>query len=276
VNKSFAVIMDWCNLMSNPSWVIDDNSNVDPDMLTSDVGQIIVKKAGSVVERVAAPPVPPQLFEIYHTLMELADTQSGVHDVTQGRKPTGVTAAQAIETLQEAAQTRIRLKERNLLVSLQRLGRLVISRMLQYYTEPRVIMLTGRDDMVGKWPSYIRFYVEQTEDDMYRPVSQNIKWDESANAYVEEPAKEGEYSAGDFELDVTSGTSLPFIKEQRSNQAIRLFENQAIDRQALLDTLEWPDKDTLMQRMTEDEAKKKEAVAAQGGGQPPPAQGAPA
>ena len=263
INKSFAVIMDWCNLMSNPSWVIDDTSNVDPEMLTSDVGQIIIKKAGSQVERQQAPPVPPQLFEMYHTLMELADTQSGVHEVTQGRKPTGITAAQAIETLQEAAQTRIRLKERNLLVSLQRLGRLVISRMLQYYTEPRVIALTGRDDMVGKWPTYIRFYVEQSEDDMYRPVSQKIAYDEAAEEYVTQPAKEGEYSMGDFELDVTSGTSLPFIKEQRSQQAIRLFENQAIDQQALLDVLEFPEKDTILQRMTEKAAQAQEQAPPQ-------------
>jgi len=261
INKVFAVIMDWCNTMSNPSWVVDDTSNVDPDMLTSDVGQIIMKKAGTQVERQAAPPVPPQLFEMYHTLMSLADTQSGVHEVTQGRKPTGITAAQAIETLQEAAQTRIRLKERNLLVSLQRLGRLIISRMLQYYTEPRVIALTGRDDMVGKWPTYIRWYVEQTDDDMYRPVSQRSAYDEESGGYVDEPPVTGEYSAGEFELDVTSGTSLPFIKEQRSSQAIQLFQAQAIDQQALLDVLEFPEKDSILQRMQEKAAQSQQAEA---------------
>ena len=271
INKSFGVIMDWCNKMSNPSWVLDDDSGVDPDMLTSDVGQIIVKKKGTTVDRMGAPPIPSQLFEIYHTLMELADTQSGVHEVTQGRKPAGVTAGVAIETLQEAAQTRIRLKERNLLVSLNRLGRLIISRMLQFYDEPRVIRLTGRNDMVGDWPSYIRFYIEQGEDGQFRPVSQRIEYDEMVGDYVDGPAEEGIESVGEFELDVTSGTSLPFVKEQRSQQAIRLFEAQAIDQQALLDVLEFPEKDNIIQRMTESQAAAAEAMPPPGPeGAPPP------
>lgn len=275
INKSFAVIMDWCNLMSNPSWVVDNDSGVDPDMLTSDVGQIIVKKAGSQVDRQPAPPVPPQLFEMYHTLTQLADTQSGVHEITQGRKPTGITAAQAIETLQQAAHTKIRLKERNLLVSLQRLGRLVVSRMLQYYTEPRVIRLTGRDDMVGNWPTYVRWYVEQNEEGMYRPISQVTSYDEQTESYVEQPAVEGEYTAGEFELDVTSGTSLPYIKEQRGQQAIRLYEREAIDQEALLEVLDFPGKEEILQRMNEQKRLQAEAEAQGPPPQGPPPQGPP-
>lgn len=253
INKAFATIIDWANLMSNPTWVVDSNSGVDPEMITSAVGQVIVKKPDTEVRREPAPPIPPQMFELYHTLMSLADVQSGVHEVTQGRKPTGITAAQAIETLQEAAQTRIRLTERNMLASLIRLGRLIISRMLQYYTEPRVIRLTGRDDMKGIWPKYIKFYVEQEETKdgewNYKPVSQEITYDEATDSYVEGQTVEGQATIGDFELDVTSGTSLPFIKQQRSEQAMRLYDQKAIDQQALLDVLDFPEKDQIIQRM---------------------------
>ena len=46
------------------------------------------------------------------TLMQMTDTVSGVHDITQGRNPSGVTASRAIQQLQEASQQIIRAKER--------------------------------------------------------------------------------------------------------------------------------------------------------------------
>ena len=45
-------------------------------------------------------------------MMQLTDSISGVHDITQGRNPSGVTAAKAISALQEASQQIIRAKER--------------------------------------------------------------------------------------------------------------------------------------------------------------------
>ena len=46
------------------------------------------------------------------SMIQLADTVSGVHDITQGRNPSGVTASRAIQQLQEASQQVIRAKER--------------------------------------------------------------------------------------------------------------------------------------------------------------------
>ena len=138
--------------------------------------------------------------------------------------------------------------------SLHRLGMLIISRILQYYSEPRIIELTGRDDHAGSWPTYVKFYVEQIDengDTKYRPVTQEVKYDEETDSYVEGETKEGNATVGQFELDITTGTSLPFIKQQRSQQAIQLWQTQAIDQKALLDVLDFPEKDAILQRMEE-------------------------
>jgi len=278
MNKVFATIVDWSNKMTNPTWVVDADSGVDPDMLSNEVGAIITKMPNTTVARQDAPGIPPQMFEMYHTIMQLLDTQSGIHEVTQGRRPTGITAAEAIEELQQAAQTRIRLAERNLEVSLYRLGQLVISRMLQFYSEPRVIRLTGREDMTGIYPSYVEFFFESMQDeetgeDLIRPVSTPIEYDEATNGYIRGDTSEGTPTVGQFELDVTTGMSLPYQKEKLGQQAMRLYENQAIDREALLDVLEFPEREEIMRRAEEKEQAAQEQQAAQQ--QPPPA-GAPA
>ncbi|KKL13020.1 hypothetical protein LCGC14_2529930, partial [marine sediment metagenome] len=53
---------------------------------------------------------PPYMQTIPVMFADFINTVSGVHDVSQGRKPGQVTAALAIEKLQEAAQSRVRFK----------------------------------------------------------------------------------------------------------------------------------------------------------------------
>jgi len=67
--------------------------------------------------------------------------------------------------------------------------------------------------------------------------------------------------------------SLPYQKEKLGQQAMRLYENQAIDREALLDVLEFPEREEIIRRAEEKEQAAQEQQAAQQ--QPPPA-GAPA
>lgn len=56
------------------------------------------------------PSIPASTFQFVNLTMELTDVVTGVHDVMQGKNPTGITAASAIQALQEAAQARVRFK----------------------------------------------------------------------------------------------------------------------------------------------------------------------
>jgi hypothetical protein len=253
LNKVLANITDCFTMMGNPTWIIDTNSGVDPEMITNIVGQIITKNPGSEVRREQAPPMPAYIMNFYIELQKLIDQISGMHDITQGRKPTGVTAAEAISELQEAAQTRIRLKERNLQSSLTQLGHLVINTMMQYYTVPRVARITKNT----KWPEFFEFYFKNTEDQGLQYIKKTYEFNEEQKKYISsEDWLESGYSKGDFDIDVKSGTSLPFMREKRSQLALRLYNaaKPAIDQQDLLDKLEWPKKDETIRRMKEEQA----------------------
>ena len=64
------------------------------------------------IERLPAGNISQSTLPMAQTLMQMTDTVSGVHDITQGRNPSGVTASRAIAQLQEASQQIIRTKER--------------------------------------------------------------------------------------------------------------------------------------------------------------------
>ena len=64
------------------------------------------------VNRLPAGGISQASLPMAQSLIQLADSVSGVHDITQGRNPSGVTSGTAISQLQEASQQVIRTKER--------------------------------------------------------------------------------------------------------------------------------------------------------------------
>tara|TARA_R100001129_G_scaffold24878_1_gene16168 strand:- start:483 stop:2231 length:1749 start_codon:yes stop_codon:yes gene_type:complete len=64
------------------------------------------------INRLPAGDISTSTLPLAQNLMSIGDQVSGVHDITQGRNPSGVTAGRAIAQLQEASQQIIRTKER--------------------------------------------------------------------------------------------------------------------------------------------------------------------
>jgi len=151
ITKTNNNIGDYMNFTGNPVWLIPEDSGVNPNNITNAMGLIIPYEGESEPKRLIPPALPAYYFQYLDTLQRWGETISGIQDVSQGRKPKGVTAAQAIETLQEAAQTRIRLKERNMNSTLGQLGKLMIGLIMQFYKEPRVVRITGEG---SKWPEF--------------------------------------------------------------------------------------------------------------------------
>ena len=270
INKVLAVIMDHATLMNNTPWLVDASTGIDTNMLTNGVGQIITATGAGRCERLSPPEIPANMFRLYQLLFQLADYETGVHDETRGRKPTGVTANSAIQTLQEASQTRIRLKDRNLECALTQLGYLVISTMLQNYRLPRIVKITGQ----GANPKFFEIFIDKTADGYvyhqlkYNSVEELNSDGTTTTRYVPESQwTVSKPSRGLFDISVTSGTSLPYAKDKRASMALTLFDKKLIDQKEVLTAVDWPRKEEVMQRMTKDA---QNAAAAQAAAQAPP------
>ena len=100
----------------NPAIVMSKSlAKVSGNRPTDKPGQIFYTNGPhESINRLPAGNISATTLPMANTLMQMTDVVSGVHDITQGRNPSGVTASRAIAQLQEASQQIIRTKEREI------------------------------------------------------------------------------------------------------------------------------------------------------------------
>ena len=138
-NDLYNQVIDNAKHTANMQWVIDKNAGIPKGELTNRPGLIVRKNPGSEVRRDSPPSMPMYVQQMIETLKGDIETISGVHDVTRGQTPTGVQSASAIQALQEAAQTRVRLKVTLHDNSLGVLGTEWVERISQFWKFDRTI-----------------------------------------------------------------------------------------------------------------------------------------
>lgn len=239
VNLVLSNLLSYFKLMGNPIWFVEEGSGVDPNDITNDTALVLEVTEGKMgsVRRDIPPAMQPGIIELYSTMLRNGEIISGVNETTQGRKPVGVTAAAAIDSLQEASQTRIRLKERNMQTSLVKMGSMMVELMMQFYNTPRVIRVAGPEGQ--EWDDFVEFYLDETPGG-YMLNKKDMKYSKEADSYID-----GTYEAtgpykGIFDVRIAAGTSQPAQRAARSNIAFRLAEMNVISPKQLLKTLEFP------------------------------------
>lgn len=248
INMVLSNVLSYLKLMSNPIWKLTSDSGVKREDITNDVALVLEVDPGHMgdVQRDIPPAMQAGIMELYNTMLRNAEVESGVNDSTQGRRPVGVTAAAAIDTLQEASFTRIRLKERNMQVSLTKLGDILVKLFMQFYNTPRVTKITGG----GVWPSYFEYFIEDTGNG-YVFNKKDINFDEASQSYIPSEYKQSQESAGIFDITIVGGTSLPFKKAERANLAMKLSEMGKITDETLLKFLDFPNIEQELSKMNQ-------------------------
>jgi hypothetical protein len=133
-------------LSTNPGWICDTDSGIDPDSITNKVGMVLVPKAGSRCERINPGVISNQLSVRKDSDREIIQSISGIRDQVNGEGPKNVIAGFAQEKLRQQAIGRIRLKTRFLeLHSMLRLGKLTASRIVKYWSQERILRLRDND-----------------------------------------------------------------------------------------------------------------------------------
>lgn len=267
-NKLISFSLDVLTLMGNPIWIVDDEAGIDTDNLINSPGLVVEKNKSGEVRREEGVQLQPYVLQLIDRMQEWFTSIAGT---MESSPPPGVTAAAAIQDLLEASQTRVRLKARYLDAALQDMGQMYLSRVLQYRNSPTIVRLTG-NEQDGQ---YFKFHVKPMTDEMGQPMM-----DEAGNpmraAVIQEMGPGGVTSSreipikGSLDVRVSTGTTMPFMKAQKSREAKELFQLQAIDQEELLKSIEWPNYQGVMQRMAAaaQQAAQAEQMAAMGASAP--------
>lgn len=144
IERLASQILRNATLMNNFT-VVGDMNALDPDQwdsLTNRPAIILRTRPNTKMEFRSPPSLPPYLFTLMQFLVQSMDLVSGMNDAAKGSGSPSQSGV-AVESLQIAAQTVIRLQARRLEAFLERLYQKAISLIYQYFTGERVLRIYG-------------------------------------------------------------------------------------------------------------------------------------
>lgn len=175
------------------------------------------------------PPRMPDTAGMIEMLDAGMKDTAGAQDAFSGKAPSSDLNAAAIVALQEAAGIKIRPIQRRLRKAMRDIGRLWLAHWTEFYTEARLIRITGEDGKAA------------------------FRWFRGTD-----------YADMAFDVRVKAGTASPFSRSLYIATLDSLYEKQLIDREEYLELLPedaFPQKDRLMSmRQQKEEALLEEAA----------------
>lgn len=219
INKKISQVAAYIDKTVRPTLIMPKTAGIDEHMISNLPGQVWYPTnhvVSQFIRYMQIPSLPSDFYVYIDMLLRLVDNITGIQDVTEGRKPKGISAASAIIALQEKAQTMFREKIRNNDMALEEKGRMWISLAQNWYTEERTIRLSGRAlETMGQFGGF-----------------------------------RGTEMQGEFTFEVVPGSTLPKSLFVRLEQSVQLFNSGAIDQKALLEAFDWPGADEVIRRMS--------------------------
>lgn len=261
-NKIVNASLEIFNMMGNPIWIIDTASGVDPQKLINRTGLVVEKEPGSEVRREAGVQLNSAIFPMLDRLENWFNSVAGNQEVSRGIAPASVTASSAIEQLMDAARTRIKQKQRNLDATIRDLGQHYVDIVLANYTKSRVFRVTN--DQSGT--KYFKFRVDKVIVDGKQQLVGKIRnfiQDPDGSIAMSDQEKEF-FISGRFDIRVNTGSSLPFAVSDKEQKAFALFDRGILDEEEVLNQIDYPNKEKVLQRLQERKAAMAQQQAQQG------------
>lgn len=308
-------------LTSNRQKIISAQAGVNPAVVDNTQGRVITVNGDPT--KAIYYDIPPQFGSDvynYRTNTELLiQTVSGIMDVTQGRRPTGIIAGRAIQSLKESAEVRLADATDTAAWALSEVGSLAIQIILQFFTKDRIVRATdaNKDDelrVIAEYPpslakgSDIETLIQAREQMEAQQMAMGLMPPEQPgmlpndtmsmgagmpmtpamggpSASIEDmvpedvPPEDLETIDGvspelrrlreewkkrnnialvledvqyEWDIFVNTDTALPTSSAERGQVAADLFRLGAIDREALLTALNYPDAENILRRLEKD------------------------
>jgi hypothetical protein len=145
LNKIKSQIRENAQRIGNPSLLRDRFSNTRYSGVPGEDVMYDSSNPNSIPRYLEPPNMPPYVIEEIDRIENAIQEISGQHEVTGAQVPAGVTAASAINLLLEQDDTRLGPTISEMETQLGYAGRMVLELIAEYYTEERMLKVTGPD-----------------------------------------------------------------------------------------------------------------------------------
>jgi len=180
------------------------------------------------------PPIPGYIQNYIGQVSQFMEAITGVNDVTQGRKPGGVTSGRAIVALQEASQTRQRFKINKEVARLTKeIGEFMVQMILTFDEEIRSIR---ERDAEGQF-QFTDFNPMAVYD-----ADGNLEGTPSFD-----PGTAKRLQDSEFDVDVTTGSRYAQGRVANEERALELFQLGVYGIEEVVNALNIPDKQDIIQ-----------------------------
>lgn len=227
INRLLAALQQNVELVGNPVFVEDSRSNISRSVLTNRPGQRVMIGDGGKAEWLTPPQIHPMMSQLVQFYISEMERISGLSAMQRGFTPTGRNSTGVLDSVQEAGFVRIRMALRNLERCLRDFGNLAAALISEYYTAPRIVQTIGPSDNPVDSQTVMRtqhFYSPGTSGEDKLPLRFNVM--------------------------VDANSQLPTSRQAKIAEADVLYSLGVIDRQAVLDAHEWPNRQAVLQRVT--------------------------
>ena len=143
LNRTLSQMIEYKNLTLKPQMMAPVGSL--RQRMTDEPGAIFEYNpiAGKIPEAIPLPGLPSYVAQHLADMGQRLKDVFGLTEIMQGQVPPNVEAGVAIDLLQEAATDRLSPQILMMEKALERAGNLMLSLAQKYYTEPRMMMLSG-------------------------------------------------------------------------------------------------------------------------------------
>lgn len=142
-NRVRGQIIENSDLIANPKWMIPKSAGVPPSSITRRRGEKVYYNdvGGQRPVPVQMPSLPGYVLHQVSTLHgEMLDV-AGVHATSLGKRAVGVTSSVAMQSLASKDSQQLMVTQQDLEESVAELGKVVLTLMQKYYSEPRMVRM---------------------------------------------------------------------------------------------------------------------------------------
>lgn len=264
LNKQRSALVDATRRGTYTTKFLTKGSGIDVETYVDSEDALYETNIPNPVSVVQNQNLPLQAFELATQLDNTVDKIAGSMDYSPpqaGNLPSGRSLAE----FNEMNQVRIRQKLRNLDNAVKRIGSAWMEMILKNYTEQRVMRLLNPQTNKGEFvfifkeadPNKAQVIREQAEAEIIPGTEQiDPKTQQAIKGSGQPKYKQVLNMAeikGTFDLNVATSSTVSVSKYATFGQAMALYQGGIIDRVAVLEAADYPNRDEILKRMEQKE-----------------------